>query len=135
VALVKPGRGACWNVRGPLCVAKSRYGGQKKPGVSEVPNRSAPPRSWIVSFINQGKTLFLTISLYPGMTGDAVRLAERLYRLLEVEAEIPPAQTAADKIFHRRYALLPIDLQDFRGDKGEDMDIGFTIGGSNFQSM
>jgi hypothetical protein len=78
------------------------------------------------------KVFGVSISLYTPMTGEAVRFAERLFRLLYDSADPPSSPGTLDKVSNRRHVLVPVELQDIRGDKMEDIDIEFKIGKQQF---
>jgi len=80
----------------------------------------------------EGKVDLVTIDLYPAQTGEAVRLAQRLFLMLYNRAEPPTSPSPVDKLANRRSLVVPIELQDVRGDQIEDMSIILAIGQRHF---
>jgi hypothetical protein len=80
----------------------------------------------------EGKIDLVTIDLYPAQTGEAVRLAQRLFLMLYNRAEPPTSPTPVDKLANRRSIVVPIELQDVRGDQIEDMNIVLAIDKRHF---
>jgi hypothetical protein len=81
---------------------------------------------------SQGRAHLVTIHLYPEVTGEAVRFAQRLFFLLYNGADPPSSPDNLDKAANRRYITVPIELQDIRTDKLEHLDIGLVVGQRHF---
>jgi hypothetical protein len=80
----------------------------------------------------EGKVDLVTIDLYPAATGEAFRLAQRLFLMLYDRAEPPPSPNRIDKLANRRSIVVPIELQDIRSDQSEDLNIGLTLDKRHF---
>jgi hypothetical protein len=93
-----------------------------------VANMPKEDESGKITF-QDGKAFVVDFSLYPPMTGEAVRFAQRLFTLLYSRADPPSSPNILEsKFYNSRYATVPIELRDDRGDKLETLHIGFTIG-------
>jgi len=96
------------------------------------PKRLTKLESGTISFW-EGKVRYVTIDLYPSMTGEAPRFAARLFRLLYDRADPPTSPTKLQKLVNVRYATLPVELHNERFDEVEELTVFFTVGGQDFR--
>ena len=71
------------------------------------------PESGTVVF-QDGKVRHVNIGLYPAMTGEAPRFAERFFRLLYDRADPPASPSKLEKAYNARYATLPLPRESIR---------------------
>ena len=90
----------------------------------------------------QGKVAVVSTTLYPPMKGEAVKLAEHLFFLLQEQATLLPGDKEVLKkdppmfltrqIANSGHLDLPVDLRYYRSDKGETMAIDLALGEQHF---
>ena len=98
------------------------------------PERSVQREPASIMFL-QGKTASIDILMYPSMTGESARFAERLFWLLYHKADPPGSPDYAQRLFDSRYVTLPVELRDVHHDEDEVLSIRFTLGGQEFSIM
>jgi hypothetical protein len=96
------------------------------------PKRVGELESASILFVD-GKARTVGISLHPTMTGEAAQFADRLFWLIYNKADLPiNARERSDTLLNKRYATLPVELQDTHDEKSQNLFIIFNLGGQTY---
>jgi hypothetical protein len=84
-------------------------------------------------FFEQGRVRSVQIRRVQPLVGEAVRFADRLFRLLANEASPPPNMSDFARKLNVKTIKAEIQIQELHSDGSETLDMFITVGGKEFK--